>query len=109
MAKIIEHKEAAVTLGVLDRTLDVHPDLQQVTFEDVLGTRHTVHAHREGPFKSPEDIVQAWHDGVLHAHESHEAAVKYAEEHNDTVGADRLRELIGHDQPQGEQAQGGGY
>jgi len=109
MTRIIEHKDAAVTLGVLDRTLDVHPDLQQVTFDDVHGTRHTVHAHRHGPFGSPEDIVQAWQDGTLHAHESHEAAVKYAEEHGDTAGADKLRALITHDEPTDQQREEGGY
>lgn len=109
MAKIIEHKDAAVTLGVLDRTLDVHPDLQQVTFDDVFGTRHTVHAHRDGPFGSPDDIVQAWSEGTLHPHESHEAAVKYAEQHGDTAGADKLRALIGHHDQATNQEQGGGY
>lgn len=109
MAKVIDHKTQAVTLGVLDQTLDVHPELQQVTFTDHNGTAHTVHAHTGGPFGSPEDIVRAWEDGVLHPYESHEVAAEYEERRGNRKQATTLFQLAGHSLEDIERRRGGGF
>lgn len=93
MATIIEHKPHNVTIGVLDKTMQLYEDLQSVTFADVLGTLHTVFAHTEGPFQTPEDIVKAFEQGILHTAKSHEAAAALATDRGDTALAARLSKV----------------
>ena len=64
--RILNVKDDAVTQGVLDKNVGVHPHLTEVTYVDDNGTPHTVFAHKEGPFGSPEEIAQAHRDGTLH-------------------------------------------
>lgn len=66
MARILSVKDSAVTVGVLDKDVHVEPDLIEVTYADHNGTPHTVFAHRNGPFETPDEIVQAHIDGTLH-------------------------------------------
>lgn len=66
MSTIVNVKQSGVTTGVLDKTLAVLEDLMSVTFTDLFGTPHTVYAHKDGPFKKPEDAVAAWENGTLH-------------------------------------------
>ena len=73
MPRIVNTQTDGVALGVIDKNPTFHPELVGVTFEDDAGTPHTVYAHREGPFQSPEDIVKAWQNGTLHTDkESHD-------------------------------------
>lgn len=66
MARVLNVKTSGVTRGVYDKDLTLAQDLTEVTFEDELGTPHTVYAHREGPFKTPEQIIEAWGNHTLH-------------------------------------------
>lgn len=109
MTKIVAHNADYVTLGVLDRTLQLHPELQSVTFTDQNGTAHTVNAHKEGPFTSPEDIVKAWEGGVLHVFESHKQAAAFETDRGNHDTAAALAALDTPDEPQPQQQQGGGY
>lgn len=109
MSRIIAHKTDAVTLGVIDKNLAVHEDLQQVTFDDIHGTRHTVHAHKDGPFGSPEDIVAAFYDGTLHVFKDHETAAAYEQDLGNHEVAERLRELSGNQNTTTRPREGGGY
>lgn len=76
MARILDTKTDGVTIGVLDKNVQFHPDLTAVTFADDAGTVHTVYAHKDGPFSSPEQIVEAWHDGTLHTGKGDDAPVQ---------------------------------
>lgn len=107
--RIVTHNEDYVTLGVVDRSLQVHPELQSVTFTDHNGTAHTVHAHKQGPFTTPDAIVQAWDDGVLHAFESHKLAASFERDRGNKTVAERLDALAGGDNPQPQHQEGGGF
>lgn len=67
MARILSTKDRGVTVGVVDKGLRLAEDYREVTFEDFQGTPHTVYAHVNGPWQSPEDIVAAWYAHELHA------------------------------------------
>jgi hypothetical protein len=99
MPEIIEHKPHNITIGVLDKSVQLHEDLQSVTYADRNGTYHTVHAHVNGPFGSPEDIVAAAENGTLHTFESHDAALAYWADHGDPEYVERLQKSIGQDKP----------
>lgn len=71
MARILNVKNAGVTLGVHDKDLVLAQDLIEVTFEDSIGVPHTVYAHRDGPFRTPEDVVHAWEQHELHIEPEH--------------------------------------
>lgn len=109
MTRIVDTKTNAVTLGVMDKNLQVHEELGQVTFDDVFGTRHTVQYHQEGPFGSPEDVVQAHQDGILHPFKDHETAAAYEQDRGNHEVAERLRSLSGGNQGREQPNQGGGY
>lgn len=64
--RILNVKDTAVTRGVLDKSVDVCHDLVEVTYVDDSNTPHTVFAHKEGPFDTPESIVEAHRNGTLH-------------------------------------------
>lgn len=82
--RITEHKTTGVTLGVLDKGIELMEDLVSVTFYDYNNTPHTVFAHRDGPFKTPEDIVSAWYQHTLHTNPAeHDDATP---EHTPTEG-----------------------
>lgn len=66
--RILHTKDDSVTRGVLDKDVHVEHDLREVTYVDHNGTPHTVFAHREGPFQTPESIVEAHQNGTLHTH-----------------------------------------
>jgi hypothetical protein len=66
MPRILNVKDAAVTVGTLDKTVEHKPDLLEVTFATDDGTPHTIYAHRDGPFSEPEAAVAAWLLGKLH-------------------------------------------
>lgn len=66
VGRILNVKDDAVTRGVLDKDLHTVGHVVEVTYEDVLGVPHTVYAHKDGPFKSPEDIANAHAEGRLH-------------------------------------------
>jgi hypothetical protein len=68
--RIISAKDAAVTVGVLDKDVAHRPDLVEVTYVDDAGQPHTVYGNKEGPFTTPEEIAQAHIDGVLHTEPS---------------------------------------
>lgn len=72
--RILNVKDAGVTRGVVNDSLKLEPNLREVTFLDFGGVPHTVFAHTDGPFKTPEDIVQAWYDGTLHDEPAEETA-----------------------------------
>jgi hypothetical protein len=76
MAKIVDTKPHNVTVGVIDKNVVTHENLKSVTFADVFGTLHTVFAHVNGPFRTPEDVVSAFESGILHTFDSHEAAIE---------------------------------
>jgi hypothetical protein len=77
MGKVVATKPNNVTEGVIDKTVQTHENMKSVTFADVFGTLHTVFAHTEGPFKTPEDVVRAFENGTLHVFDSHEAAIEH--------------------------------
>ena len=114
MATVVEHKPGNVMVGVLDKNVQLHEWLQSVTFKDVFDTLHTVFAHKDGPFQTAEEIVQAFYDGTLHTFKSHEAAAQYARDNTGTdpheiagnrAFAERLDKLTsGGEQPAGEQS-----
>src|SRR5262249_23765329 len=81
MPKIIDSKSGTVTLGVVDKNLEIQPHLRQVTFEHRHDTPQTVFAHVNGPFTTAEDIVKAAVDGYLHPFESHDEAIAYYKEY----------------------------
>ena len=109
MARIVEHKTGVVTLGVLDRNLTAREDLHQVTFDDVFGTRHTVHAHKSGPYTDAESVVRAFEDGTLHPFETHEAAAQYEEDRGNKEHAERLRALGEQDKDNANHDNGGAF
>lgn len=90
MTKIIDIKRDAVTLGVVDRSLQIAPDLVQVTYADNNGTPHTVYSHKEGPFTSPQDVVLAHLQGTLHTFADHATAVAFLREQGDNTTADNI-------------------
>jgi hypothetical protein len=104
MPAIVEHRPHNVTIGVMDKSLKLYEELQSVTFADVFGTLHTVFAHVNGPFTTPEEIVRAFFDGVLHTHESHAAAAQLARDKGETDFANKLDKLGGTDTPPGGQS-----
>lgn len=109
MSKIVAVKPHNVSLGVLDKDVQLHEDLQSVTFLDHNGTAHTVLAKVDGPFESPEAIVQAFEDGTLHTFKSHqEAADHYALYEGNEPFVERLRELQPN-QGQTQSNEGRGY
>jgi hypothetical protein len=75
MSRILATKNEGVTLGAMGADFQLVADLVEVTFLDILGAVHTVHAHKNGPFQGAENIVKAWEDGILHPHESTPQAV----------------------------------
>lgn len=75
MGTVVDSKPHNVTVGVLDKNLQTHENLKSVTFADVLGTLHTVFAHKDGPFRTNEDVVKAFERGVLHTFDTHENAI----------------------------------
>jgi len=77
MSKVISVKPHNASIGVIDKEVKIHEDLKEITFGDVFGTFHTVFAHIDGPFKTPEDVVKEFEDGVLHVFESHKAALEH--------------------------------
>jgi len=77
MSKVISVKPHNASIGVIDKEVKIHEDLKEITFGDVFGTFHTVFAHVNGPFKTPEDVVKAFEDGVLHVFESHKTAIEH--------------------------------
>lgn len=66
MARILNVKDQGVTQGVIGRDLTVEQHLVEVTFEDAQGIIHTVTAHKDGPWKTAEEIVEAWGNHTLH-------------------------------------------
>lgn len=69
--RILNVKDNAVTVGVLDKNVNAYPELREVTYVGDDGTPHTVFAHKDGPFQSAEEIVQAHRDGTLHTEAEH--------------------------------------
>ena len=107
MGEVIATKPHNVTTGVIDKSVQTHEDMQSVTFTDRNGTPRTVFAHVNGPFGSPEDIVKAAEDGILHVFESHEAAIEHWSQHTGNEEYVKLlRSLTGDKQP--DSSQGGG-
>lgn len=93
MGVIVEHKQENVTLGVTDKDLRIAPELTQTTFTDVFGTLHTVFAHRDGPFKTAEEIVAAFENGTLHTFETHEKAAAFERDRGNREFAAKLDSL----------------
>lgn len=108
MTTVLKHQTEGVTLGVTDKDLRLVAELQSVTFRDIFGGMHTVFAHKSGPFTSVRDILTAFEDGVLHTHESHDAAIQHAQMHGDTGMAERLQALT-QQSDQSAHPEGGGY
>lgn len=73
--RILNVKQGGVTRGVLDKGVQLLEHLTEVTFEDYLGTPHTVFAHSNGPFQTAEEIADAWLDHSLHDAENDPAQV----------------------------------
>lgn len=109
MARITATNDEYVTLGVTDKDLRPHTDLRSVTFTDHNGTPHTVHAHKDGPFGTPDEIVNAWEQGALHPFADHDTAIAYhSERENGHVVADAIKAYRGDDTTTQHQS-GGGY
>ena len=108
MATIVEHKPHNVTLGVLDKNLRLHEDLQSVTYQDHNGTAHTVYAHVNGPFGDAEAIIAAHQSGILHTFESHDAALAHWADQGDTDFVERLEKVIGDARRSGAPSTGAG-
>lgn len=66
MYRVLAYKDNSVSQGVLDKTFEAKPDLVEVTYVDHNNTPHTVYAHKDGPFKGQDAIVQAHQNGTLH-------------------------------------------
>jgi hypothetical protein len=101
MGVVVAHKPHNATIGVIDKNVQTHEDLQAVTYKDIFGTLHTVFAHINGPFSTPDDIVKAAEDGILHTFETNKAAAEHWALHagNEEFVA-RLKELDGGDKSQ---------
>ena len=108
MSRIIAHKKSHVVLGVLDRDAQVLEDRQSVTFADHNGTAHTVFAHVNGPFTTPEDIVKAHAEGVLHTFKSHDAAASFFRDYGAEETALAIEAVFGHGATSTEATQGRG-
>lgn len=63
--RILHVKDNGVTQGVFDKDLKLAEHLIEVTFEDYVGTPHTVFAHAEGGYKDAQEIAEAWHQRTL--------------------------------------------
>lgn len=109
MATILDTKDNNVTEGVIDKNVQTHEKLKSVTFRDIFGTVHTVFAHADGPFRTPEDVVNAFEKGILHTFETHQAAVEHwaAREGNGEF-VKLLKSAAGSSSSQESQS-GGGY
>lgn len=64
--RVTATRDQGVTQGVIGRDVTVEPELREVTFVDYNGVPHTVYAHKEGPFETPDDIMAAYYSGELH-------------------------------------------
>ena len=104
---VLAHTTEGVTLGVVDKNLAFHHDLQAITFEDIFGAIHTVYSHKEGPFQAVEDVLKAFQDGTLHTFPDHDQAIAFSEQRGDKATAERLRALAHPDQSTDEQKTGG--
>lgn len=109
MGTIVAHKPHNATIGVIDKNVETHEDLQAVTYRDVHGTDHTVYAHVNGPFGSPEDIVKAAEAGVLHVFETHEAAAEHWALRAGNEDFVKLLQSLDGGKQQDESQQGRGY
>ena len=100
MGTVVDTKPNNVTVGVIDKNVQTHENLASVTFADIFGTLHTVFANKDGPFKTPEDIVKAAEAGILHTFDSHEAAIEHwaAQAGNEAFVA-ALKEQTGEQTP----------
>lgn len=100
MSTIVDTRKANVTVGVMDKNLVTHEHLKSVTFRDVFGTLHTVFAHVDGPFRTPEDVVNAFERGILHVFDSHENAIAHwADQEGGHALVDLLKKETGDNQP----------
>lgn len=80
---LIDHvKNEGVTLGVIGRDVAAVAELVEVTFRDFDGVVHTVYAHKEGPWKTAEEIAQAWYRGELHTNPAEDDKSKTDNESN---------------------------
>jgi hypothetical protein len=107
MANIVSHKPHNVTIGVLDKSVQLYENLQSVTFTDRNGTAHTVNAHVDGPFDSPEAIVAAFENGVLHVFASHDAAIAHWADQGDHEFVERLEAFVKRNNPEHPEQEGG--
>lgn len=100
MGTVVDTKPSNVTVGVIDKNVQTHENLKSVTFADIFGTLHTVFAHKDGPFKTAEDVVSAFEQGILHTFDTHEAAIEHwaAQQGNDAIVA-ALQKESGQTQP----------
>lgn len=107
MSEVIATKPHNVTTGVIDKNVLTHEDMQSVTFTDRNGTPRTVFAHVNGPFGSPEDIVKAAEDGILHVFETHEAAIEHWSQHTGNEEYVKLLHALHMQHSSGSQEGGG--
>lgn len=107
MSKVVAVKPHNITLGVLDKTVQLFEDLGSVTFTDHNGTAHTVNTHVDGPFKTPEDVISAFENGVLHTFKSHDAALAHWTDQGDHEFVKRLEQHINDNAPASDHQEGG--
>lgn len=64
--KVLEHKTSGVMRGVVNKDASLLDDLVSVTYQILDGAVRTVFAHKNGPFKKVEEIIEAAENGSLH-------------------------------------------
>lgn len=108
MTKVLAERTTNITTGVIDKAIKSHDSLRQVTFLDKNDTAHTVYAHQDGPFKTAEDIVRGWEEGLLHVFDSHHAAIEHWAAQEGAADFVRLLESVNQGSGSQQSQSGGG-